>query len=114
MLVMPVAVAVVAGDSIARRGRLGALRYLLAVPAGRVRLLVVKYASIVVFALAVDVRGRRGGPGRRGRLFPIGPVTLLSGTTVSLAEGILRLFFVALYVRPPWPPWARSAWPFPP
>jgi ABC-2 type transport system permease protein len=31
-------------------------------------------------------------------LFPIGPVTLLSGTTVSLAEGIFRLFLVALYV----------------
>jgi ABC-2 type transport system permease protein len=31
-------------------------------------------------------------------LFPIGPVTLLSGTTVSLAEGILRLVFVTLYV----------------
>jgi ABC-2 type transport system permease protein len=31
-------------------------------------------------------------------LFPVGPVTLLSGTTVSLADGLVRLLFVALYV----------------
>jgi ABC-2 type transport system permease protein len=31
-------------------------------------------------------------------LFPIGPVTLLSGTSVPLAEGLLRLLFVVLYV----------------
>jgi len=31
-------------------------------------------------------------------LFPVGPVTLLSGTTVSLAEGLLRLLYVTLYV----------------
>jgi ABC-2 type transport system permease protein len=31
-------------------------------------------------------------------LFPVGPVTLLSGTTISLASGLLRLLFVTLYV----------------
>jgi ABC-2 type transport system permease protein len=31
-------------------------------------------------------------------LFPLGPVTLLSGSTVPLARGILRLLLVALYV----------------
>ena len=31
-------------------------------------------------------------------LFPVGPVTLLSGTTVPLSEGLLRLLFVVLYV----------------
>jgi ABC-2 type transport system permease protein len=31
-------------------------------------------------------------------LLPIGPVTLLSGTTLALAGGIVRLLFVALYV----------------
>jgi ABC-2 type transport system permease protein len=31
-------------------------------------------------------------------LFPVGPVTLLSGTTVTLADGLLRLLFVTLYV----------------
>src|SRR6478736_315594 len=31
-------------------------------------------------------------------LFPVGPVTLLSGATISLAAGLLRLLFVTLYV----------------
>jgi ABC-2 type transport system permease protein len=97
-LVMPVAVAVIAGDSIAGEAGYGALRYLLAVPAGRTRLLGVKYASIVVFALAVTFEVAAVALVVGVILFPIGPVTLLSGTTVSLAEGILRLFLVALYV----------------
>ena len=97
-LVMPVVVAVVAGDSIAGEAGYGTLRYLLAVPAGRTRLLAVKYAVIVMFALAVTfvVTGVALAVG--AVLFPIGPVTLLSGTTVPLAEGILRLVFVSLYV----------------
>src|ERR1700744_397316 len=97
-LVMPVAVAVIAGDSIAGEAGYGTLRYLLAVPAGRVRLLTVKYASIVVFALAVTFEVAAVALATGAALFPIGPGTLLSGTTVSRAEGILRLVLVALYV----------------
>ena len=51
ILVLPVVVAVVAGDSIAGEAGYGTLRYLLAVPAGRTRLLAVKYATIVVWAV---------------------------------------------------------------
>ncbi len=97
-LVMPVVVAVVAGDSIAGEAGYGTLRYLLAVPAGRTRLLAVKYGVIVVFALAVTFVVTAVALATGAVLFPIGPVTLLSGTTVSLAEGILRLAFVSLYV----------------
>ena len=97
-LVMPVVVAVVAGDSIAGEAGYGTLRYLLAVPAGRTRLLAVKYGVIVVFALAVTFVVTGVALATGAVLFPIGPVTLLSGTTVSLAEGILRLVFVSLYV----------------
>src|ERR1700761_2829103 len=97
-LVMPVAVAVIAGDSIAGEAGYGTLRYLLSVPAGRPRLLVVKYAAIVAFALAVTFLVTVVALIIGAILFPIGPVTLLSGTTVPLAEGILRLFFVTLYV----------------
>ena len=97
-LVMPVVVAVVAGDSIAGEAGYGTLRYLLAVPAGRTRLLVVKYGVIVVFAVAVTFVVTGVALATGAALFPIGPVTLLSGTTVSLAEGILRLVLVSLYV----------------
>jgi ABC-2 type transport system permease protein len=97
-LVMPLAVAVIAGDSIAGEAGYGTLRYLLAVPAGRARTLAVKYAVIVVFAVAITfvVTGMALATG--AALFPIGPVELLSGTSVPLAGGIVRLLFVALYV----------------
>ena len=71
---------------------------LLAVPAGRVRLLSVKYAAIVVFAVAVTFLVTAVALATGAALFPIGPVTLLSGTTVPLADAMLRLLFVTLYV----------------
>jgi ABC-2 type transport system permease protein len=97
-LVMPLAVAVVAGDSIAGEAGHGTLRYLLAVPAGRVRILTVKYAAIVVFAVAVTFAVTAVALATGATLFPVGPVTLLSGTTVPLADAMLRLLLVTLYV----------------
>ena len=98
VLVLPVVVAVVAGDSVAGEAGYGTLRYLLAVPAGRTRLLAVKYAAIVVFGLAATVIVSSVSLVVGAVLFPIGPVTLLSGSTIPLAEGLLRVLFVTLYV----------------
>jgi len=98
ILVLPVVVAVVAGDSVAGEAGYGTLRYLLAVPAGRTRLLAVKLAVIVAFALCATVVVSATALAVGAGLFPVGPVTLLSGTTVPLAEGLLRLVFVTLYV----------------
>jgi ABC-2 type transport system permease protein len=98
VLVLPVVVAVVAGDSVAGEAGYGTLRYLLAVPAGRTRLLAVKYAAIVVFGLAATVIVSAVSLVVGAVLFPIGPVTLLSGSTIPLAEGLLRVLFVTLYV----------------
>jgi ABC-2 type transport system permease protein len=98
LLVLPVVVAVVAGDSVAGEAGYGTLRYLLAVPAGRSRLLAVKFAAIVVFGLSATFIVSAVSLAVGAVLFPIGPVTLLSGTTVPLAEGLLRLLFVTLYV----------------
>ena len=52
---LPVAVAVVAGDSIAGEASAGTLRYLLARPVGRTRLLVAKLVAVVAFTLAAVV-----------------------------------------------------------
>ena len=98
ILVLPVVVAVVAGDSVAGEAGYGTLRYLLAVPAGRTRLLAVKFAAIVVFGLAATVVVAAVSLATGAVLFPVGPVTLLSGATVPLAEGLLRVLFVTLYV----------------
>jgi len=50
---LPVAVAVVAGDSIAGEATTGTLRYLLVRPVGRTRLLVAKLISVIVYVLLV-------------------------------------------------------------
>jgi ABC-2 type transport system permease protein len=50
-LFLPVAVAVVAGDSIAGEASSGMLRYLLARPVGRTKLLVAKLVALVVYVL---------------------------------------------------------------
>ena len=52
---LPVAVAVVAGDSIAGEASGGTLRYLLARPVGRTRLLVAKLISVTAFVLLAVV-----------------------------------------------------------
>lgn len=97
-LVLPLAMAVIAGDSMAGEAGYGTLRALLAIPAGRARLLTVKYAAIAAFALAATFLVTGVALSTGAALFPLGPVTLLSGTTVPLASGIVRLLLVALYV----------------
>ena len=98
ILVLPVVMAVISGDSVAGEAGYGTLRYLLTVPAGRTRLLAVKYLAIVVWGVVttfiVSVVALLVGV----ILFPVGPVTLLSGTTVSLGAGLVRVLFVTLYV----------------
>ncbi|KQW08415.1 ABC transporter permease [Leifsonia sp. Root4] len=97
-LFLPLTIAVVAGDTIAGEASHGTLRYLLIAPAGRVRLLLVKYLSAAVFCLAAAITVVVVGTLVGWALFPIGPVTLLSGVTVGVGEGLLRLLGIAAYV----------------
>jgi ABC-2 type transport system permease protein len=97
-LFLPLAVAVVSGDSVAGEAGLGTLRYLLVVPVSRVRLLLVKYAGTGAYCVVTALIVAIVGAGLGALLFPVGPVTLLSGTQVSLAGGLVRLLLVALYV----------------
>jgi ABC-2 type transport system permease protein len=97
-LVLPLVISVVSGDSIAGEAGYGTLRYLLTVPAGRTRLLLTKYLVIAVFALCATALVTVAATLTGLVLFPVGPMTLLSGTTVSIADGLLRLAFVTLYV----------------
>jgi ABC-2 type transport system permease protein len=96
-LFLPMAVAVVAGESVAGEASTGTLRYLLAVPVARRRLLAVKFASIAVWCaagpLVVAVVGVVAGLS----LFPHGSVTLLSGTQTSLSAGLARLVLAVAY-----------------
>jgi ABC-2 type transport system permease protein len=97
-LILPLVVAVVAGDSIAGEANRGTLRYLLAVPAGRTRLLGIKFTATVAFCAGACVLVSAVAVAVGAILFPVGPVTLLSGTAVSLGAGLLRLLLVTLYL----------------
>jgi ABC-2 type transport system permease protein len=102
---LPVAVAVVAGDSIAGEAGSGTLRYLLARPVGRTRLLVAKLVALVAYTLAavalITVTAYLTGIGLFGAqpvaVTPGGPAafgataaTTLSGTAMTPTDIALR------------------------
>ncbi|MBX9244725.1 ABC transporter permease [Actinotalea ferrariae] len=95
---LPLTTGIASGDAIAGEAQAGTLRYLLAVPVSRARLLGIKalatlaYVACAVLAIAV-VAFVVGAV-----MFGVGDVTLLSGTTVPVADGVLRIAGVAAYV----------------
>jgi len=97
-LFLPLTIGVVAGDTIAGEAGQGTLRYLLVAPAGRVRLLLVKYIGAAAFSLVATLTLMIAGILIGVALFPVGPVTLLSGDVISVPESLLRSLLVASYV----------------
>ena len=99
-LFLPIAVAVVAGDSIAGEAQAGTLRYLLARPAGRTRLLVAKLVSILVFVLVTVVVVAVVGYLVGRLLFDVQPLggTSVSGTDLSSSEIAWRTVLAIGYV----------------
>jgi ABC-2 type transport system permease protein len=102
-LFLPVAVAVVAGDSVAGEASTGTLRYLLVRPVGRTRLLIAKLASVIAFLLiavtavaaTAYVVGTRllGSTGSQDTI-----VTGLSGSTLTKEQLAVRTVLVILYI----------------
>ncbi|WP_336697566.1 ABC transporter permease [Curtobacterium sp. USHLN213] len=97
-LFLPLTVGVVAGDTVAGEASHGTIRYLLVAPTGRVRFILVKYAGTVAFCLAATLLIVLVGAAIGAVLFPIGPVTLLSGTQVDGWSYAGRAVLLALYV----------------
>ncbi|MFD9844323.1 ABC transporter permease [Streptomyces parvus] len=95
---LPMAVGVVAGDAIAGEANSGTLRYLLVAPAGRTRLLLVKYASVLVFCLVATLVVAASALAVGALLFPVGDVTTISGTRIGFGEGLVRAALTALVV----------------
>jgi ABC-2 type transport system permease protein len=95
---LPLVVGVVAGDSIAGEAGTGTLRYLLTVPVTRGRLLASKTLGVATFTalsvLAVALTGLVTG----AILFGLHAITLLSGDTVGLGNGLLRTLGVCTFV----------------
>ncbi|MEW2283515.1 ABC transporter permease [Streptomyces sp. NPDC047841] len=95
---LPMAVGVVAGDAIAGEAGAGTLRYLLVAPAGRTRLLLTKYATVLAFCLLATLVVTVSALLVGALLFPLGELTTISGTRISLAEGLGRAVLIALVV----------------
>ncbi|MBB4713296.1 ABC-2 type transport system permease protein [Streptomyces luteogriseus] len=95
---LPMAIGVVAGDAIAGEAASGTLRYLLVAPAGRSRLLLTKYATVVIFCLAATLVVAVSALTVGALLFPLGDLTTISGTQISFAEGLGRALLIALAV----------------
>jgi ABC-2 type transport system permease protein len=99
---LPVAVAVVGGDAVAGEAAAGTLRYLLARPVGRTRLLFAKLASLVVFVLVAVVSVVLTSYLIGVSLFPPqageAAVGSVSGPALTPAQVFLRIGGAMLYV----------------
>jgi len=94
---LPMAVSVVVGESVAGEASSGTLRYLLVVPVSRTRLLVVKFLAAATWCLIIASVVAVAGLVVGLLLFPAGRVTLLSGSSITLAAAIARLVLVVGY-----------------
>ncbi|MEU4874061.1 ABC transporter permease [Streptomyces sp. NPDC021608] len=95
---LPMAVGVVAGDAIAGEANAGTLRYLLVAPAGRTRLLLAKFATVMAFCLTATLVVAVSALTVGALLFPLGDLTTISGTRIGFADGLLRALLIALVV----------------
>jgi ABC-2 type transport system permease protein len=95
---LPMAVGVIAGDAIAGEANAGTLRYLLVAPAGRTRLLVIKYATTLAFCVIATLVVATSALVVGALLFPLGELTTISGTRISFGEGLGRALLIALIV----------------
>lgn len=99
-LFLPIAVAVVAGDSIAGEAQAGTLRYLLARPVGRTRLLVAKLVAVLAFVLVTVVVVAGVGYVIGKTVFDAQPIggTSVSGTSLTQADLAGRTLLAVGYV----------------
>ncbi|MEW1718500.1 ABC transporter permease [Streptomyces sp. NPDC093109] len=95
---LPMAVGVIAGDALAGEASAGTLRYLLVAPAGRTRLLLVKYASTLAFCLVATLTVAVSALAVGALLFPLGEVTTISGTRIPFGDGLIRALLIAVLV----------------
>jgi ABC-2 type transport system permease protein len=95
---LPLTIGIASGDAVAGEASAGTLRYLLTVPVSRTRLLGVKALGALAFAgaavLAIAVMAFLAG----AAYFGLDDVALLSGSTIPLGDGILRMVGVVAYV----------------
>jgi len=99
-LFLPIAVAVIAGDAVAGEAQAGTLRYLLARPVGRTRLLVAKLAAVLAFVVVTVVVVAAVGYLVGTTLFEAQPIggTSVSGTSLTSEQIAGRTVLAIGYV----------------
>jgi ABC-2 type transport system permease protein len=95
---LPLGTSILAGEAIALEASGGTLRYLVVRPTGRVRLIVSKYLSVMAQVAAAILWVMVIGLVVGAIAFGYGPLPTLSGTTLTVAEGVVRIVAVAAYV----------------
>lgn len=95
-VVIPLLISIVAGEAISAEAANGTLRYLLIAPANRTRLLIFKSLAVLSYAVIACLFMVVVGIVYGSILFPIGNVVTLSGTSIPLFDGILRVIGIGL------------------
>lgn len=95
---LPLTIGIATGDAIAGEAAGGTLRYLLSLPVRRTRLLVVKALATLAFVAAAVLAIALVALVAGAALFGLSDLTLLSGSTIPVAEGAVRMAGVVGYV----------------
>jgi ABC-2 type transport system permease protein len=95
---LPVATAVIAGDTIAGEAGAGTLRYLLVRPVPRTRLLAAKLVAVIVFVFLAVVVVAGVGYVTGAVLFGIRPLSSVSGSNLSYTDTVIRTMITIVYV----------------
>jgi ABC-2 type transport system permease protein len=95
---LPVAVSIVAGDSIAGEAGYGTLRYILVRPVSRTRLLGAKLLASVVFIFLAVTIVSIAAFATGASLFGIHPLPSVSGGTIAAQDATWRTAVTVLYV----------------
>jgi ABC-2 type transport system permease protein len=95
---LPLATGLFAGDAIAGEAQAGTLRYLLLRPVRRTRLVLAKYASAMTLIGLLVVATMISGVVAGGVVFGLKPLPTLSGTTLSVGQGLLRISGTGVYM----------------
>ncbi|HTG46150.1 MAG TPA: ABC transporter permease subunit [Actinomycetota bacterium] len=95
---LPLATGLFAGDAIAGESQAGTLRYLLLRPVRRTRLVVAKYTSAMTLLGFLVVATIASGLIWGAIVFGLHPMPTLSGTTLSVLEGLGRIAASGAYM----------------
>jgi len=95
---LPVAVSVVAGDTIAGEASFGTLRYLLAVPVSRTKLLIAKLVAVTLFVFLAVIIVAVVAFAVGASFFGIEPLPSVSGSTIAAQDATWRTIVTVAFV----------------